>query len=163
MNYESIAQYSEIIGGFAFVVVAVWLFRKYVLPAVRAGEVARNADLVNAEHRREALREEVAKARGEVEAAALDALAIGARAETDARHEYESIVAEGRREGTRLLQNAQGELERGRIAARDALRIELIEKALNRARQLAALDLSQAQDARLVAKTVDELTAGKNA
>jgi F0F1-type ATP synthase membrane subunit b/b' len=163
MNYESIAQYSEIIGGFAFVVVAVWLFRKFVLPAVRNGEIARNADLVNAEHRRETLRDEVAKARGEVEAADRDALAIGARAETDARHEHESILAEGRREGTRLLQNAQGELERGRIAARDALRIELIEKALNRARQLAALDLSQAQDSRLVAKTVDELTAGKNA
>ena len=48
MNYEAIAQYSEIIGGFAFVIVMVWLFRKFVLPAVRAGEVARNADLVNA-------------------------------------------------------------------------------------------------------------------
>jgi F0F1-type ATP synthase membrane subunit b/b' len=163
MTYESIAQYSEIIGGFAFVVVSVWLFRKFVLPAVRAGEVARNLDLVNAERRREALRDEVAKARGEVEAADRDALAIAARAETDARHEHETILADGRREATRLLQNAQGELERARIAARDALRIEFIEKALNRARTLAANELSDAGNARLVGRTVDELTAGKDA
>jgi F-type H+-transporting ATPase subunit b len=163
VNYEAIAQYSEIIGGFAFVIVMVWLFRKFVLPAVRAGEVARNSDLVNAERRRETLRDEVAKARGEVEAADRDALAIAARAETDARHEHETIVAEGRREATRLLRNAQGELERGRIAARDRLRIEFIEKALNRARALATAELSDAANVRLVTKTVDELTAGKNA
>jgi F0F1-type ATP synthase membrane subunit b/b' len=163
MNFEAIAQYSEVIGGFAFVIVAVWLFRKFVLPAVRAGEVARNADLVNAERRRDALREEVVQARGEVEAADRDVLAIAARAETDARHEHDTILAEGRREATRLLQNAQGELERGRIAARDTLRIEFIEKALNRARELAATELSDDGNTRLVGKTVDELTAVKSA
>jgi F0F1-type ATP synthase membrane subunit b/b' len=162
MDFEAIAQYSEIIGGFAFVIVAVWLFRKFVLPAVRAGQISRNADLVNAERRRDALRDEVGKARGEVEAADRDALAIAERAETDARHEHDTIVAEGRREATRLLQNAQGELDRARFAARDALRIELIERALNRARALAAADLNPARDLRLVEKTVDELTAGKN-
>jgi F0F1-type ATP synthase membrane subunit b/b' len=162
MNFEAIAQYSEVIGGFAFVIVAVWLFRKFVLPAVRAGEIARNADLVNAERRRDALREEVVQARGEVEAADRDVLAIAARAETDARHEHDTILAEGRREATRLLQNAQGELERGRIAARDTLRIEFIEKALNRARELAATELSDAGNTRLVGKTVDELTAVKS-
>ena len=71
MNYETIAQYSEIIGGFAFLIVMVVLFRKFVLPAVRAGEISRNSDLVNTEHRREELREEVAEARGEVESCLL--------------------------------------------------------------------------------------------
>jgi F0F1-type ATP synthase membrane subunit b/b' len=163
VSYETIAQYSEVIGGFAFVIVAIWLFRKFALPAVRSGEVARNLDLVNAEKRRDALRAEVAAARGEVEAADRDALAIAARAEADARHERETIVAEGRREATRLLQNAQGELGRARLAARDALRIEFIERALNRARELAAHELSDAANARLVARTVDDLTAGKSA
>jgi F0F1-type ATP synthase membrane subunit b/b' len=163
MNYEAIAQYSEIIGGFAFLIVAIWLFRKFVLPAVRAGEISRNSDLVNTEHRREQLREEVAEARGEVEAADRDALAIAARAETDARHEHETIVADARREGLRLIQNARGELDRGRIAGRDKLRIEFIEKSLNRARELAGQQLSEAGDARLVAKTVNDLTAGTSA
>jgi F0F1-type ATP synthase membrane subunit b/b' len=160
MNYETIAQYSEIIGGFAFLIVMIWLFRKYALPAVRAGEISRNSDLVNTEHRREQLRDEVAEARGLVESADRDALAIAARAETDARHEHETIIADARREGLRLVHNARGELDRGRIAGRDKLRIEFIEKALNRARELAGQQLSEAGDTRLVTKTVDDLAAG---
>jgi F0F1-type ATP synthase membrane subunit b/b' len=163
MSFETIAQYSEIIGGFAFLIVAIWLFRKFVLPAVRAGEISRNSDLVNTEHRREELREEVAEARGEVEAADRDVQAILARAETDARHERETIVADARREGLRLVHNARGELDRGRIAGRDKLRIEFIEQALNRARALAAAELSPADDTKLVAKTVDDLTIGTGA
>jgi F0F1-type ATP synthase membrane subunit b/b' len=160
MSYESIAQYSEIIGGFAFLIVAIWLFRKFVLPAVRAGEISRNSDLVNTEHRREELRDEVADARAEVEAADRDVQAILARAETDARHEHETIIADARREGLRLIHNARGELERGRIAGRDKLRIEFIERALNHARTLAAEELTPAADTKLVAKTVDDLTIG---
>ena len=163
MNYEAIAQYSEIIGGFAFIIVTVLLFRKFVLPAVHAGEISRNADLVNAEGRREALRSQVVAARGEVEAASRDAIAIHTRAETDARHEHEQILADARREGLRLLQNANGELERGRIAGRDKLRIEFIEKALNRARELAAQELSDDGDAKLVSKTFADVSAGKTA
>jgi F-type H+-transporting ATPase subunit b len=161
MNYETIAQYSEIIGGFAFIIVMIWLFRKFLLPAVRAGQTARNADLVNSEHRREQLRSEVSAARAEVEAADRDVLAIAARAETDARHERETILADARREGIRLLQNARGELERGRIAGKAKLRIELIEKALNRARDLATQQLSDDGNARLVSRTFDDVTTGK--
>jgi hypothetical protein len=62
-----------------------------------------------------------------------------------------------------LVANARGELERGRIAGRDRLRIEFIEQALNRARELAAQQLSDAGNARLVAKTVDDLTIGTGA
>ena len=160
MNYEVIAQYSEIIGGFAFIIVLIWLFRKFALPAVRAGEISRNSDLVNTEHRRDQLREEVAAARAEVEAADRDALAILARSETDARHEHDSIITEARREGLRLVQNARGELDRGRIAGREGLRIEFVEKALDRARELATQQLTPDADTRLVNKTVDELTAG---
>jgi F0F1-type ATP synthase membrane subunit b/b' len=163
MNYETIAQYSEIIGGFAFLIVSIWLFRKFVLPAIRAGEISRNSDLVNTEHRREELRDEVAEARAEIEAADRDVQAILARAETDARHEHETILADARREGLRLVHNARSELDRGRIAGRDKLRIEFIEQALNRARALAAEQLSHADDAKLVAKTVDDLTIGTGA
>jgi hypothetical protein len=63
----------------------------------------------------------------------------------------------------RLIQNARGELDRGRIAGRDKLRIEFIEKALNRARELAAQQLTDAANAQLVSKTVDDLTIGTGA
>ena len=63
----------------------------------------------------------------------------------------------------RLIQNARGELDRARIAGRDKLRVEFIEKALNRARELASAQVNDTVNARLVAKTVDELTLGKGA
>jgi F0F1-type ATP synthase membrane subunit b/b' len=161
MNYDLIAQWSEIIGGIAFVIVAVWLFRKFALPAVRSGEIARNADLVNAEQRRDDLRAEVEAATAERDTALRDAQAIAVRAQADAQRLADAIVADARREGTRLVQNAEGELERARIAARDQLRIEFIEKALLRAREIAGTRVTEAIDTRLVEKTVDDLSAGK--
>jgi F0F1-type ATP synthase membrane subunit b/b' len=161
MNYDLIAQWSEIIGGIAFVIVAVWLFRKFALPAVRSGEIARNADLVNAERRRDDLRAEVEAATAERDTALREAQAIALRAQADAQRLADTIVTDARREGTRLIQNAQGELERARIAARDQLRIEFIEKALLRARELAGTRVTDSINARLVTKTVDDLSAGK--
>lgn len=159
--YENLARWSEVVGGFAFVIVAVVLFRKFVLPAIRAGNEAKNQELVRVEQRRERLRSEAAEARAEVEAAAREALAIVERGRTDAVRERDRIMAEAHTEAHHLLRNAEGELARGRIAARDRLRIEFIEQALQRARVLAGERVDDRTDARLVAKTVDDLTAGK--
>jgi F0F1-type ATP synthase membrane subunit b/b' len=159
--YEELAKWSEVVGALAFVVVAIVLFYKYLLPMVRNAESARNAELVNAEHRREQLRAEVGKARQDLEQASREALMIRQRGQSDAERERSRIIDEARHEGTRLLANAQGELERGRIAARDRLRIELIEKALGRAREVASQRVDDALNARLVAKTVDEIAAGR--
>jgi len=161
MNYDLIAQWSEIIGGIAFVIVAVWLFRKFALPAVRAGELARNAVLVNAEKRRDDLMAEVEAAKAGRETALREAEAIAVRAQADAERERDTIVHDGRREATRLFQSAEGQLERSRIAARDQLRIEFIERALLRARELASAQIDDATNARLVQKTVDDLSSGK--
>jgi F0F1-type ATP synthase membrane subunit b/b' len=158
MNFEVIAQWSEIIGGFAFVAVAIWLFRKYALPAVRSAEVQRNADLVAAEKRRADLLHEVEAARAAHDAAVRESDAIATRAQGDAQREHDAILAEARREGVRLVTNANGEFDRARIAARDALRIEFIEKALLRARELAASEVDDTVNARLVTRTVDDLS-----
>jgi F0F1-type ATP synthase membrane subunit b/b' len=161
--FESLAAWSEIVGGVAFVIVAVILFRKLGLPLIANAETARNAELQNTEHRREQLRAEVSKARGLVEEADREALAIAERAGADARREAEAIVAGARADGARLVANAEGELERARNAARDHLRIELIEQALLRARSLAGERVNADVDARLVAKTVDDLASGRGA
>ena len=158
--YEELARWSEVVGGVAFVVVMYVLFRRFLLPAVAAAAVSRNAELVNAERRREQLRAEVSAARAELESAATEGILIRERGATDAEREHERIIVEARHEGTRLLLNARGELERGRLAARDRLRIELIEKALGRARTIATERLDPATNARLVARTVDELAGG---
>jgi F-type H+-transporting ATPase subunit b len=161
MNYEVIAQWSEIIGGLGFVAVAVWLFRKFALPAVRGAAVASNADLVNAEQRREELRAAVEAAKAERETAVRDAAAISARGLIDAERAGAAIVTDARDEGARLLVNASGEIDRARNAARDALRIEFIEKALLRARAMASAKIDDAIDTRLVNQTVDDLSSGR--
>ena len=161
MNYDLIAQWSEIIGGIGFVAVAVWLFRKFALPAVRSAAVASNANLVNAEARREELRAAVEAAKAERETAQREATAIGARAIVDAERVAADIVTEARNDGAKLVLNAGGEIDRARNAARDQLRIEFIEKALLRARALATAQLDAATDTRLVNKTVDDLSSGK--
>jgi F-type H+-transporting ATPase subunit b len=158
--YEQLARWSEILGGIAFLVAAYVLFRRFMLPMVEAAAVARNADLVNAEHRRDQLRADVAAARMQVEEAGREAEAIRERGRHDAQRERERIIAEAHAEGTRLLANARGELERSRLVARDQLRIELIERALTRARAIANERLDDALNGRLIAKTVDELTEG---
>ena len=59
------------------------------------------------------------------------------------------------------MRNAEGELERARLAARDRLRIELIEKALRKARAQASGRVSDAVNTALVETTVADLTRGK--
>lgn len=159
--WDTIAQWSEIIGGVAFIVVAVWLFRKLVLPVIVRTTERKNAELLDAEKHRDALRARVAEARERVAEADREASAIEARAFGDAQREHEQIVDEARREGTRLLLNAQGELERARIAARDDLRITFIEKALRRARELATARVDDALNTRLVERTIDDVVKGR--
>ncbi len=158
--FEALARRSEVGGGVAFLIAAYLLFRKFMLPMVEGAAVARNADLVNAERRREQLRSDVSAARAHLEEVSREALSIRERGRADAQRERERIVAEGHAEGTRLLLNARGELERGRIVARDQLRIELIERALARARTIASEKVDDALNSRLVARTVDELAGG---
>ena len=155
--YDQLAQWSEIVGGFAFVVVAVLLFQKYVLPAVRAGQIAKNADLVDAEHRREVLKAEVGKARAELETADRDAQSIKARAQGDAARERERLVAEAQADGERAVAGAQGELGRARLAAQAHLRSEFIDRALAAARAKAGARIDTATNARLVSTTVETL------
>jgi F0F1-type ATP synthase membrane subunit b/b' len=155
--FDRLAQWSEIVGGFAFVIVAILLFVKYALPAVRATQIARNADLVQAEHLRETLKAEVGKARGEIEAADRDAQAIRARAAVDAARERERLIAEAKSDGERAVANARGELERARIAARAQLRAEFIDRALQLARAKADSRIDATVNAKLVSATVQTL------
>jgi len=155
--YQQLAQWSEIVGGFAFIVVAILLFQKYVMPAVRAGQVAVNADLVEAEHRRDVLKAEVGKARAEVEAADRDAQAIRARAQADAGRERQRLLNEAQADGERAVASARGELARARLAAQALLRSEFVGRALESARAKAAQRIDSATNARLVSSTVETL------
>lgn len=155
--YDQLAQWSEIVGGFAFVIVAILLFLKYVLPAVRSAQIARNAELVEAEARRETLKTEVNKARNELEASDRDAQAIKERASVDAHRERERLLSEAKADGERGVANARNELERARLAARAQLRTEFVERALKLARANADARIDATVNARLVGATVQTL------
>jgi F0F1-type ATP synthase membrane subunit b/b' len=159
--FQQVALWSQVAGAIAFVVVVILLFRKYLMPAVKANQEARNAEIAEAEARCERLKAELAKAKADLANAELDAVEIRHRVVSIEKHEREKVLAEAKHEGERLVSNAQGELGRARMAAMDRLRIELIEKALQRARVEAAARVDDSTNARLVETVLDDLTRGK--
>jgi len=160
--FEQVALWSQVAGAVAFLVVLVLLFRKYLVPAVQANEIARNAEIANREKRRAVLQADLSKARDEVERADGDAAEIRKRMAAHIAETRAHLDAEAKDEGARLVRNAEGELERARLAARDRLRIEFIQRALVKARSEAAARVSDATNEQLVRGTVDDLVRGRN-
>jgi F0F1-type ATP synthase membrane subunit b/b' len=159
--FVQVALWSQVAGAVAFLVVLILLFRKYLIPAVDANEKARNAQIAEAETRRTRMQTEASKARGEIEAADRDAAEIRKRVEHAIELDRAHALEEAEAEGARLVRNAEGELERARLAARDRLRIEFIEKALAKARTQASGRVSDAVNKALVEHTVDDLARGR--
>jgi F0F1-type ATP synthase membrane subunit b/b' len=157
--YESLAVGSQVAASVLFIVVLVYLWIRFLSPAVIRSQESKNAALVDAERGRDAAKERVEAAQRELERAAEDVRAITARANRDAASLRARIVAEAHAEGKRSLEHAAGELQRGRAAARDALRADLIARALEIARE-AASQVDDATNRRLVAGALDGAERG---
>jgi len=160
MSLEMLAQWSQIAGAVVFVIVAVVMWNKYVAPGVKAYQAAKNAELAEASARRERLRADVAAAHMEIGNAEADAAEIRARIELASARDRAHTLAEAKAEADRVVRNAEGELERARLAGRDRLRAEFIEKALVKARAQAGGRIDAAANARLVNETLDDLVQG---
>ena len=160
--YEQLAVGSQIVASILFIIVLVYLWRRFLAPAVLASQARKNAELLDAEQRRDAAKAEVGVAQGEAKVADDDVRAITQRGQTDAANTRERILREGRAESDRLLRNAEGELERARSAARERLRDDLLEKAIAIARR-AAVEVDDATNRRLVSETVDTVDPGGRA
>jgi F0F1-type ATP synthase membrane subunit b/b' len=161
MSLEQLAMWSQIAGAAVFLIVAVLIWNKYIAPGVKAYQAAKNAELAEAEARRERMRAECAEAHAAIEGADADAQMIRERAASAAEHERAKTLEEAQAEAERIVRNAEGELERARLAARDRLRIEFIEKALAKARAEAPQRVGDSVDKQLVNETVGDLTRGK--
>ena len=111
------------------------------------------------ERRRDAARAEVEGAQAESARADVDARAIAARAQADASRLHDKTLADARSEGSRLMQAAEGELERARATARETLRAELLDRAMKIARD-AASRLDEGTNRRLVGDAVDSAERG---
>ena len=151
--YTQLAVWSQVAGSAAFFVVMLYVWIKFIAPAVRASQQRKNAELVELERKRDAAKAEIERANRELVEVAGDVQAIRARGKTDALAVRERILREATSEGERLVRNAEGELERGRAAGRDALRARLIARALEIARHSAA-SLDDVTNDRLVGEVV---------
>ena len=160
LNYEEIAKWSDIISAILFLAVMVWLWMKYIAPAVLTAQANQNRLLAEGERHRDEAKAALELLRQEIDGAKHDAQLINQRANDQAKHEAEVIVTEAKEAGERVLRNAQGELERARIAAREQLREELAAKALELARREAENRVDGGVNARLVDGFVASLEHG---
>lgn len=157
--YEHVAFWSQFAGSIAFLACVVYGWMRFITPAVIAQRDRKNAELFEAEKRRDSLLAEIEVVRNEGAVAEAEADAIRSRAERDAERLHEHVVAEAQAEGERVVRNAEGELERGRMAARDVLRDELLNKAIEIAMG-EAKSLDPSADRVLVESAVASLERG---
>lgn len=150
MNYEKIAEYSQIASAVLFVIAMVWIWMKFIQPAVIAAQQNANAQLLENERHRDEAKAQLDALQGEAGIARSDAQTIKQRVESQAKAECEAIVAEARQAGERTVRNAQGELDRSRLAAREKLRDEMLNEALELARTRAGERVDSGVNAKLV-------------
>lgn len=158
LNYEEIAKWSDIVSAILFIAVLVWLWVKFIQPAIVAAQQNKNKQLAEAERHRDEAKAALEALRTEIAGAERDAAMIRQRAEEQAKREAEAIVAETRETGERTLRSAQGELTRARAAARDSLRDQFAEAALALARKEAAARVDSGMNAKLVERFVTSLS-----
>jgi F0F1-type ATP synthase membrane subunit b/b' len=161
IDLELLAQVSQIVGAVVFIIVAVLVWNKYIASGVKAYQASKNAELAEAEARRERMKADRAAAEAEISRADADAQEIRARIVTISGHDHAVALAEAKAEAERIVRNAEGELDRARMAARDRMRIEFIEKALAKARAEAPKRVDAATSERLIQQTVADVVKGR--
>ena len=125
-------------------------------------QASTNKQLAENERHRDEAKASLDVLRSEIEGADRDAAAIRARSVEFASRERDAALAEARAAGERALRNAAGELDRARAAARENLRTELLEKALNLAKTDATARVDAGLNAKLVTDFVTSIAKGSN-
>lgn len=160
MNYEAIAEYSQIASAVLFVVVMIWIWMKFIQPAIVTAQQNQNAQLAEAERHRDEAKAMLGSLQGEISNAQRDADAIKQRVAAQAQIEREAVLREAREAGERAVRSAQGELARSRSAAREQLRDEFLNRALDVARTEAAQRVDAGMNAELTTSFLTKLEQG---
>ncbi len=157
MNYEAIALWSQVVAAVVFAALIVVGFIRFLTPTIARMTAAKNDEIRESEKRRDEAVQRARAARSEIAEATTDAARIKEHIERDARREAAIIVATAHSEAQRLVRNAHADYERSRAAARDRLRIEMIDKALAAARKTVLARIDEKAEATLVGRFIDEL------
>jgi F0F1-type ATP synthase membrane subunit b/b' len=160
MNYDSIAFWSQIAGFVLFALALVWAWNQWITPALAASAKASNDRIALGERHRDEMYAAVESLRRAIDGAKFDTHAMIARVKERAQHERDAILADAKDAGERLVRNAEGELARARMAARDQLRETLADKALEIARTSAQMRIDSTTNARLVKEFVERVSRG---
>jgi F-type H+-transporting ATPase subunit b len=160
MNYDAIAFWSQIAGFVLFALALVWAWNKFLTPALATSAKASNERVALAERHREEMHAAVESLRRAIDGARLDAQAMVARVKERAQHERDAILAEAKDAGDRSVRNAEGELARARMAAREQLREALATKALEIARTSANMRIDTTTNAHLVQEFIEQVSRG---
>ena len=161
MNYDQIAFWSQIAGFVLFTGALVWAWNKFLTPALAASAKASNDRVALGERHRDEMYAAVDSLRHAIDGAKLDAQAMMERVKERAQHERAAILAEAKDAGERALRNADLELARARMAAREQLRDALAEKALEIARTSANMRIDSTANARLVQEFIERVNRGQ--
>lgn len=163
MRYELIAEYSQIASAFLFLAAMIWIWMKFIQPAVVTAQENANARLAEAERHRDQAKNSLESLRTAVSDAEQDAQSIRQRTQLQAQAEREAIVRESREAGERAVRSAEGELDRARAAARIKYRDELLDGALQLARTESKARVDARVNERLIANFLDSIAhGGKN-
>jgi F0F1-type ATP synthase membrane subunit b/b' len=155
--YLHIALWSQIVSSIVFIGLLVYMWNRWVMPVVLAAQDRSNRQIAEAERHRDEVKGALAALRQEIETAQHDAQLIEGRASRRAEHERELLLKEATEAGERAVADAGRELERARAAARNRLRDEILERALQAARADASRRVGPALDARFVDRLTAEL------
>ncbi|HTZ55482.1 MAG TPA: ATP synthase F0 subunit B [Candidatus Acidoferrum sp.] len=160
MNYELIAVLSQLVSALLFYAAMVWIWLKFLAPALKAANENTNRQIAEAERHRNEAKAAIEAVRLEIEGARRDARAMIERVKERAQHERDAILAEAKDAGDRSVRNADGELARSRMAAREQLRETLADKALEIARTSANTRIDTTINARLVQEFIEQVSRG---
>lgn len=155
--YVKIAIWSQVISSVVFLAVLVYVWSRWIYPVVMAAQERSNRQIAEAERHRDEAKAALDALREEIQTAHHDAELIGARVGERVEHEREALLKETTEAGERALIDAGRELERSRAAARQRLRDELVDAALQLARSDAQRRVGPAADAALVDRFVGSL------
>lgn len=155
--YVQVALWSQVAAAILFLGVLVWGWFKYLQPAILAAQDRHNKQIALAERHRDEAKATLDMLRTEIGGAQHDAELIRERAGAQAKREHAAAVAETRDAGERAVQSAQGEFARALAAARDRLRVEMLERALAHAREEAARRVDERANAEIVDRFVRTL------
>jgi F0F1-type ATP synthase membrane subunit b/b' len=155
--YLEIAVWSQIVSSVIFIGVLVFMWYRWLLPVFLAAQERSNRQIAEAERHRDEVKAALEALRLEIESARHDAELIERRAGEHAEREREAVLQETTDAGERALQDAGRELERALAVARQRMREELLERALQLAHDDAVRRLDAALDARVIDRFVRSL------